>query len=162
MWVPQLAWSPDARFVAAAIHAPPNGAELAQDATGFDLWLIARDQKLALPVARNTGMWTFPAWSPRDAAGESKLAFGVAQNQANSERSLYSLYIMDRDGSNRERIFPQIENALDGVRVVQFTWAPGARQLIALRAGDLWLYDLTSRGWSPLTANGDSKLARWK
>lgn len=162
VWIPQLVWSPDGRFIAATVHAPPNGAERAQDATGFDLWLLARDGKFSLPLVRNTGMWAFPAWSPSDARGESKLAFGVAQNQANSERSLYSLYIMDRDGSNRERIFPEIENALDGVRVVQFAWAPGAHQLIALRDGDLWLYDLPSRQWARLTANGDSKLARWK
>src|SRR6185295_2270826 len=76
VWVPQLAWSPDAHFVAASVHAPPNGAERAQDATGFDLRLLARDEKFALPLARNTGMWAFPAWSPRDAGGESKLAFG--------------------------------------------------------------------------------------
>lgn len=162
VWIPQLAWSPDARFFAATLHAPPNGAERAQDATGFDLWLLARDGNFSLPIARNTGMWAFPEWSPRDARGESKIAFGVAQNQVNSERSLYSLYIMDRDGSNRERIFPEIENALDGVRVVQFTWSPDVKQLLALREGDLWLYDLGSKKWAPLTANGDSKLARWR
>lgn len=162
VWIPQLAWSSDARFVAATIHAPPNGAERAEDATGFDVWLLARDDWVSIPLARNTGMWAFPAWSPRDARGQSKIAFGVAQNQANSERSLYSLYIMDRDGSNRERIFPEIENALDGVRVVQFAWSPDASQLIALRDGDLWLYDLASKKWAALTANGDSKLARWK
>jgi len=162
VWIPQLTWSPDARFLAATIHAPPNGAEPAPDATGFDVWLFARDGSLALPLARNTGMWAFPAWSPLDARGQSKIAYGVAQNQANSERSLYALYIMDRDGSNRERIFPAIENALDGVRVAQFAWAPDASQLIALREGDLWLYDLASKTWAPLTANGDSKLARWK
>ena len=162
VWIPQLAWSPDARFVAATIHAPPNGAERAQDATGFDLWLLARDGTFSQPIARNTGMWAFPAWSPLDAKRESKIAFGVAQNQVNSERSLYSLYIMDRDGSNRERIFPEIENALEGVRVVQFAWSPDVKQLIALREGDLWLYDLQTKTWTPLTANGDSKLARWK
>ncbi len=162
VWMPQLAWSPDSRFVAATIHAPPNGAERAQDATGFDVWLLSRDGEFSLPLARNTGMWAFPAWSPRDAKGESKIAFGVAQNQINSERSTYALYIMDRDGSNRERIFPQIENALDGVRVVQLAWSPDVKQLIALRDGDLWLYDLASKQWTPLTANGDSKLARWK
>lgn len=162
VWIPQLAWSPDAHFVAATLHAPPNGAERAQDATGFDLWLLARDGTFSLPIVRNTGMWAFPAWSPRDARGESKLAFGVAQNQVNSERSLYSLYIMDRDGSNRERIFPEIENALDGVRVVQFAWSPDVKQVVALREGDLWLYDLQTKTWAPLTANGDSKLARWR
>jgi len=162
VWVPQLAWAPDARFFAATIHAPPNGAERAEDAPGFDLRLLARDGSLSIPLARNTGMWAFPAWSPRDARGQSKIAFGVAQNQANSERSLYSLYIVDRDGSNRERIFPEIENALDGVRVVQFAWSPDAAQLIARRDGDLWLYDLATKKWTALTANGDSKLARWK
>jgi hypothetical protein len=69
---------------------------------------------------------------------------------------------MDRDGSNREQIYPQRDNELAGVRVVQFTWAPDASQLIALRDGDLWLYDLATKKWVPLTANGDSKLARWK
>lgn len=162
VWVPQLAWSPDSQFVAATIHAPPNGAERSQDATGFDLWLLAREGELSMPLARNTGMWAFPAWSPRDARGESKLAFGVAQNQANSERSLYSLYIMDRDGSNRERIYPQSENALEGVKVAQLTWSPDAGQLIALRDNDLWLYDLASGTWTPLTANGNSRLARWR
>lgn len=162
VWVPQLAWSPDGKFLAATVHAPPNGAERAEDAPGFDLFLLASEDKLAVPLARNTGMWAFPAWSPAGPDGESKLAFGVTQNQANSERSLYSLYIMDRDGSNRERIFPERDNELGGVRVVQLTWSPDARQLVALRDGDLWLYDLPSRQWAPLTANGDSRLARWK
>ncbi len=162
VWIPQLTWSPDGQFVAATVHAPPNGAEKPEDATTFDVWLLARDGQFALPLARNTGMWAFPAWSPLDARGESKIAFGVAQNQVNSERSVYSLYIMDRDGSNRERIFPEIENALEGVRVVQFAWSPDVKQVIALRNGDLWLYDLTLKTWAPLTANGDSKLARWR
>lgn len=162
VWIPQLVWSPDGRFVAATVHAPPNGAESAQDATGFDVWLLARDGSVSIPLARNTGMWAFPAWSPVDARGQSKIAYGVAQNQVNSERSLYSLYVMDRDGSNRERIFPEIENALDGVRVVQFAWSPDTLHLIATRDGDLWLYDFATKTWSPLTANGDSKLARWR
>ncbi len=162
VWMPQLAWSPDARFVAATLHAPPNGAERPEDATSFDLWVLARDSSFAAPVVRNTGMWAFPAWSPPDARGESKLAFGVARNLASSERSLYALFLMDRDGSNREQIFPQQENELAGVRVVQFAWSPDASQLIALRDGDLWLYDLKTRTWTPLTANGDSKLARWR
>lgn len=162
VWVPQPAWSPDGQFFAAILHAPPVGLERPEDAVGFDLWVLARDNTLRLPLVRNTGMWAFPIWSPREAKGEIKLAFGMAQNTANSERSLYSLYIMDRDGSNRRRIFPERENELDGLRVIQVAWAPDASQLVAIREGDLWLYDLASNQWMPLTANGESKFPRWR
>ena len=50
VWVPQFAWSPDGRFVAATGHAPPNGAERGEDATGFDLWLLSRDASLSVPI----------------------------------------------------------------------------------------------------------------
>ena len=44
--------------------------------------------------------------------------------------------------------------------------SPGARGAALLSwtdtNGDLWLYDLTSKKWTQLTANGDSKLARWQ
>lgn len=162
VWLPQLAWSPDSRFLAATVHTPPDGAGLPEDATGFDLSLLARDRTFSQSISRNTGMWSFPTWSGRDARGESKIAFGIAQNLANSERSLYSLYIMDRDGSNREQIYPELENELSGLRVVQVAWSPDASQLIALRDGDLWLYDIGTRQWIRLTANGDSKLPKWK
>ena len=162
VWVPQLAWSPDGRFVAATVYAPPNGAERGEDATGFDLWLLSCDASLSVPIARIQACGRFRRGHRLMRTARASSAFGVAQNQVNSERSLYSLYIMDRDGSNRERIFPELENALDGVRVVQFTWSPDVSQLIALREGDLWLYDLALKKWTLLTANGDSKSAWWR
>jgi hypothetical protein len=56
VWEPQLAWSPDGRFVAATLHAPPNGAERAEDAIGFDLWLVARGCGRSPPGRRPTHM----------------------------------------------------------------------------------------------------------
>lgn len=162
VWLPQLAWSPDSRFVAATIHGSPTGAGLPEDATTFDIWVFARDNSLQVPIARDTGMWSSPTWSPPDAHGDSKIAFGIAQNLADSERARYSLWIMDSDGSNREQIFPGKEEDSSGLQVIQVAWSPDASQLLAIRSGDLWLYDLASKNWSQLTANGESKLPRWR
>jgi hypothetical protein len=160
VWTPRVAWSPDSRFIAATVHALPAGAGPLEASPLFELWVLARDSSVNLALGHDTGMWAFPTWSPRDVNGESKIAYGVALNPADSERSRYALDIMDRDGSNRQQIFPQGNE--DGLQVIQVAWAPDGSQLIALRDGDLWLYDLSKNVWSQLTANGDSKLPRWK
>jgi hypothetical protein len=48
-----------------------------------------------------------------------------------------------------------------GLLVVQLAWSPDARQLVAVRDGDLWLFDQASGKWSQLTANAASSLPKW-
>lgn len=160
VWSPQIAWSPDSRFILATVHAPPEGAGLPEDSPAFDLWALARDNSVNLALARQTGMWSSPVWSPSDPYGESKIAYGVALNAGDSERSPYALYVMDRDGGNRMRIFPQ--GTEGGLAVIQVAWSPDGSQLVAIRDGDLWLYDFAKAVWSQLAANGDTHLPRWK
>ena len=69
-------------------------------------------------------MWAAPAWSPPDARGESKIAFGVALSPSDSERSRYALFAMDRDGGNKQQIFPQAKE--DGLQIAQVAWSPNA------------------------------------
>ena len=159
VWVPQVAWSPDSRYVIAAVHAPLDNPNVANDNPSFELWALARDGSVRAPLAKQTGMWAAPAWSLPDARGESKIAFGVALSPSDSERSRYALYVMDRDGGNKKQIFPQ--NTEDGLTVVQVAWSPAVRHLIAVRDNDLWLYEFASARWSQLTANGASALPRW-
>ncbi len=159
VWTPQLTLSPDSRFVVAAVHAPLDNPNVANDNPLFELWALARDGTVSAPLAKQTGMWAAPVWSPPDARGESQIAFGVALSPSDSERSRYALVVMDRDGGNKKQIFPQASE--DGLTVVQVAWSPDARQLIAVREGDLWLYDFASARWSQLTANGASTLPRW-
>jgi hypothetical protein len=104
-------------------------------------------------------MWAAPVWSPPNARGESKIAFGIALSPSDSERSRYALVVMDRDGGNKRQIFPQAKE--DGLRLIQVAWSPNAGQLIAVREDDLWLYDFAYGRWSQLTANGSSALPRW-
>ncbi len=159
IWTPQLTWSPDSRFVIAAVHAPLENDRVASDNPTFEVWGLARDRTALAPLAKQTGMWAAPVWSPADANSESMIAFGVALSPSDSERSRYALYVMDRDGGNKMQIFPQGKE--DGLVVVQVAWSPDVRQLVAVRDGDLWIYDFASARWSQLTANGASALPRW-
>ncbi|MGE5140439.1 MAG: G5 domain-containing protein [Rudaea sp.] len=160
VWVPQLAWSPDGRFVITTLHGASEGAGTPQDSPAFDDWVLARDGSLALMLGPAAGMWSAPSWSPADGQGESRIAYGVSLNSADTERSAYALYVMNRDGSGRKKILPR--GSENGLKFVQVAWAPDASQLVAVRDGDLWLYDFAQDRWSPLTANGDTHWPRWK
>ena len=159
VWTPQVAWSPDSRFIISIVHAPLGNPTVATDDPTFEVWALARDGSVNAALAKQTGMWASPAWSPPDARGESRIAFGVAVAPSNSERSRYSLLTMDRDGGNKKQIFPTREE--DALTITQVAWSPDAKQLIAVRDSDLWLYDFAASKWSQLTDNGASALPRW-
>ena len=161
VWVPQIAWSPDSRFIVAAIHAPLGNPAVASDDPTFEVWVLARDATVNASLAKQTGMWSKPLWSLPDARGESRIAFGVALAPSNSERSRYALVVMDRDGGNKQQIFPMSQAPEEGLTTMQIAWSPDARQLIAMRENDLWLYDVASAKWSQLTANGASSKPQW-
>ncbi len=162
VWTPQVAWSPDNRFVIGVVHQPLGNAAVATDEPTFEVWALARDGSVTAPLAKQTGMWALPQWSPPDARGESRIAFGIAREPSNSERSRYALSIMDRDGGNKKQIFPLATAPVsEGLVVPQTAWSPDAKQLVAVRDGDLWLYDFAANKWSQLTANGASALPRW-
>jgi hypothetical protein len=120
-----------------------------------------RDATVNASLAKQTGMWAKPLWSLPDARGESRIAFGVALAPSNSERSRCALVVMDRDGGNKQQIFPLSQSPEDGLTTMQIAWSPDARQLIAVRENDLWLYDVASSNWAQLTANGASSKPQW-
>ncbi|MEW5717888.1 MAG: G5 domain-containing protein [Chloroflexota bacterium] len=161
VWVPQVAWSPDSRFVVTTIHAPLGNPAVASDDPTFEVWALARDATVTASLAKQTGMWAKPRWSLPDARGESRIAFGVALAPSNSERSRYALVVMDRDGGNKQQIFPLSQSPDEGLTTMQIAWSPDARQLIAVRENDLWLYDVASKSWTQLTANGASAKPQW-
>ena len=159
VWMPQLAWSSDSRFIVGVVHAPFGNPLVASDDPTFEVWALARDGTVNAPLAKQTGMWATPVWSPPNARGDSQIAYGVALVPSDSERSRYALNTMDRDGGNKKQIFPLPNEG--GLIVIQIAWSPDAQQLVAVRDGDLWLYDLVSGLWSQLTANGASSMPRW-
>ena len=158
-WIPQVGWSPDSRYILGVVHAPLSNPSVASDDPTFEVWGLARDGSVNAALAKQTGMWSAPMWSPPNARGESQIAFGISLFPSDSERSRYTLNLMDRDGGNKKQILPLTNE--NGLLIVQLAWSPDARQLIAVRDGDLWLFDGTTGRWSQLTANAASSLPRW-
>jgi len=81
------------------------GGEQPQDSPVFEVWLLSLDGKIKVRWAENTGMWSHPSWSPSYSGGDFIL-YGQANEPFYSRTSLYKLYLADRDGSNRQVIFP--------------------------------------------------------
>jgi resuscitation-promoting factor RpfB len=160
VWTPTPSWSPDGKFIAAAVHGS-SGSSSPEDSPIFDIWVISVDAGLIVPVVREAGMWSTPTWSPpgMGASSDALLAFGVAETPSHSQYSMYSLYVMDRDGSNRRKLLPQQDDApLD---ILDLAWSPQGDALIAARQGDLVLIDARTGKVSLITADGDSSNPRW-
>jgi Tol biopolymer transport system component len=153
VWVPVLSWSPDGRFIAAALHGPPLAAEPAEESEVFDLWLLSAEGTFSAKVANQVGMWANPAW------GESGIAFGQATNPLQSANSRYNIYLIDKDGSNKRQLFPFREEL--GVQFPELVWSPDGQDLLFIYNGNLYL---TSReGGLPrqLTVDGQASHPQW-
>ncbi len=161
VWVPGISWSPDNRFLATVVHRY-TGVGTAEASPLFDLWILSVDGALIVPAARDVGMWANPVWSPVDENApsvRSDILFGVAENPGHSQLSLYDLYVMDRDGSNQQKVFPP--PGQQGAETVDAAWSPNGDVLVAVFQGDLYLLDTDTGEAQQLTADGSSSQPRW-
>lgn len=165
VWVPTLSWSPDSRFFTCVIHGPPVVDESPEDSPIFDVWVFSVDGELVVKMVNEAGMWASPSWSPgrRVDVGrwESLIAWGRAQNPYESVTAYYDVYVMDRDGSNRRRVFPQNPEDSQGVKHPEIAWGPTGTQLITVQRNDLFLVDLNLDVVRRLTNDGNIRLPRW-
>jgi len=164
VWVPPLSWSPDGRFVVSVIHGPPITGESPEDSAVFDIWVFDTQRPLQLKQVSQAGMWATPTWSPAYSGPttpylDSQVAYARARSPAESVSSAYDLYVMDRDGSNRRRIFP-LPDAV-GIRSPQVAWGPSGQQLITVYQNNLVLIDLTQGTFRSLTVDSSVQLFDW-
>lgn len=164
VWVPTLSWSPDSRFLTSVIHGPSLTGAAAEDSQVFDVWIFDIERPLAFKQVNDAGIWATPTWSGtytegREGRVDSQIAYGRARSPYESINSGYDLYVMDRDGSNRRRIFPSDGDL--GLKSPQIAWGPTGRQLITVYRDDLYLIDLAQDLVRPLTVDSSVQAVEW-
>ena len=164
VWVPELSWAPDSRFLTSVIHGPSTTGESPEQSPIFDVWVLDIERPLAVKQVNEAGMWAAPAWSPASTGNaeqryDSQIAFGRAKSPYDSSNSSYDLYVMDRDGSNLRRIYPA-EDQL-GLKTPQVAWGPTGQQLITVHQNDLFLIDLSQDLIRRLTLDGHVQSSVW-
>lgn len=162
VWTPIPSWSPDSRFIATVVHGPPISTEAAEDSQVFDLWVLDIDGAVAARLSARVGMWGMPAWSPARKVGDeqmSQIAFLRATQPLDSAMVRYSLWVMDRDGSEERLLLPQPGET--GLRPQPVAWSPAGDQVALINQGDLYLVNVLDGSSRPLTGDGINSNPSW-
>jgi Tol biopolymer transport system component len=164
VWVPNLSWSPDGRFLSTVVHGPSLTGDAPEDSQIFDVWVFDVERPLQVKQVNDAGIWATPTWSPgapgnRTGYIDSQIAYGRARSPYESVSSGYDLYLMDRDGSNRQRVFPP-EGDL-GLKAPQITWGPSGREMVTVHQNDVFLIDLDQNSIRRLTIDSSVQAVEW-
>ncbi|MBN1888517.1 MAG: G5 domain-containing protein [Thermoflexales bacterium] len=165
-WTPTVAWTPDGRFVLTVLPGLPPAGQAASDTPVFDVWALATDETFQAKLASEAGMWAAPRPSPTRDIAATQLIYGRAETPYTSSSSQYILYVMDRDGSNRTRLFPNVgvpgmEGSPSLKGLTDLAWSPNASQLVVVYQGNLYIVDVPGGKAQQLTVEGNVKLVQW-
>jgi Tol biopolymer transport system component len=168
-WVPTPSWSPDGSFIVFTLHGKSQTGRSDEDSERFDVYAVRRDGGTPLRLFSPAGLWSEPHWSPGGIA-DSRIALGQPEQPFESSQSRYSLLVIDRDGSNRRRVFPP-DDGLGLPGRPDLAWAPDGTQMVivyqtrpataGVYQGDLYLIDTISGTVQQLTTDGTIRSPRW-
>lgn len=167
--IPGLAWGADESTLYVVTHSAPEGLTNPEESTMFDLSVISLNSDMQINLARQSGMFAYPATSSmRQNLNEYSyyVAYLQSLNPGQSETSGYELVIMDRDGSNRRSIFPP--PASPGLAPQTPVWAPAPLSteegdfIAVLYQGNLWLIDVATGLSHQITGDGLIQKIIWK
>jgi len=155
-WTPTVAWTPDSKFVLAVMHGPSPAGEPAESSPVFDVWSLAADGSLKARLAGESGMWA----APQVGTMADSIVFGRAQAPYASADSRYDLFKMDRDGSNRTRLFPA-EGKLGLQGRPDFAFSPEGSHIVTVYQHDLYFVNISTGASQQLTTEGNASSPRW-
>jgi hypothetical protein len=167
-WVPGLSWGPDGKVLYTVTHAPSPGAAAPEESSLFDLTAVPLEGGAPVTLATRTGMFAYPLASPglERKTGETiyQIAYLQAVNPNQSESSRYGVMIMDRDGSNRRKLFPSEGSPGLDPQEQWGGWSPeplkeaGGLALALIYQGNVWMVDVA--GGEAWQVTGDNMVSR--
>jgi hypothetical protein len=156
VWVPSVEWSPEGEFIVTTLHGPAPTEETPEESPVFDVWTLSADGTITAELASEAGMWSSPSFAPQT----ELIAFGRARSPYVSQTSNYDLYIMDRDGSDRQLIFPPSEEI--GLAYPEIAWEPGGDRLVTIYQENLYLIRVPEGDVHQLTDSGGVTTVQWR
>ncbi len=169
-WVPGVEWSPDHNVLFLVTHANKAGLDNQETSPLFDLAGLPFGEKPfetngpLISLIPQAGMFAYPVPMPTMQPDGYKVAFLQAIFPEQSDKR-YRLAIMDRDGSNRQVIFPaEDRQGLEAQRVI---WSPKVFDnnhawLAVINQGNLWLVDSENGEAQAITGDGLISRIDWK
>lgn len=155
VWHPDLSLSPDGQVLYTVLHGPPVGLENPEDSPVFDVTAVARTGSFAVRLVEQAGIWAAPVADPSG----RRVAYLQALSPLESVTSRYRLAVMDRDGSNRRVLFPELGSG--GLTAQRVAWSPDGERLALVWEGNLWVLDPDSGVAQQLTGDGQTSLPVW-
>ncbi|MBN2047349.1 MAG: G5 domain-containing protein [Anaerolineaceae bacterium] len=159
-WVPGLGWSSD-HSVLYTVNHDAQGVEVSPN---FDLAGILPNSATVIPMVKQAGMFAYPSASSTDQQGRFSVAYLQAIFPEVSDTSRYRLMVMDRDGSNKQQIYPP--EGSPGLEPQELRWEPfneeAPRRLAVIYQGNLIIVDTSTFNGQQIT--GDASISRvdWK
>ncbi len=167
--IPGFSWGADSETLFYVSHPPSQGLSNPEESPYFDLNGISLVSGANPRLINQSGMFSYPSASPAINAEEEfsyQLAYLQALLPTQSDASGYRLMIMDRDGSNKQGLFPP--EGSTGLEPQQPIWAPSGTSnnnslLIAvLYKGNLWFIDTLTQETYQSTGDGLIVKIDWK
>jgi len=153
-WTPTTAWTADGKFVIAVTHGSSTAGEPTDSSPVFSVWALSVEGSFKAKLASETGMWAAPR------VVSNTIVLGRAQAPYASADSLYDVYRIDRDGSNRTRLFPAEDKPGLPGRPDMAVSPEGTHILVAYQR-DLYLVNLSTGASQQLTTEGNLTSPRW-
>jgi len=164
-WVPGLTWSADNTLLYLVTHKPAAISPNVSNSPFFNLTSISLPAGIPIDLVQQTGMFSYPQFSPSADDEPYRLAYLEAVFPEQSGTSRYRLVIIDQDGSNRTVIFPP-EGSI-GLEPQKVEWSPSRqpeqpRYIAYIYQGNVWLIDSETSSTRQVTGDGLASRIDWE
>ena len=161
-WVPGIQWSLDGSTLYTVQKTKISNDNNSED---YNLVAILIESRLVLPLVESCGLFCYPIPSNSDQVGNFLVGYLSAIFPTQSETSRYSLYVMDRDGSNRKKLYPG--EGQQGLDPQILGWSPlqdgiASNRLVFIAQGNLMFVELPSGIVKQVTGDGSISKVIWR